>query len=87
MYRFKVFIEFCYSIASVLHFAYLAPRHLSLAQAYEAFPIYEKELLGPAAAEDNGWSLYLPKELLADDPALTLCVESGGERYLCPLGN
>ncbi len=56
-------------------------------QAYEAFPIYEKELLGPAAAEDNGWSLYLPKELLADAPALTLCVESGGERYLCPLGN
>ena len=26
----KVFIEFCYSIASVLYFAYLASRHLSL---------------------------------------------------------
>lgn len=55
-------------------------------QAYEAFPIYEKELLGAAGTEDNGWSLYLPKELLADSPALTLCVESGGGRYLCPLG-
>ena len=27
---FKVLMEFCYSIASVLCFAYLAPRHLSL---------------------------------------------------------
>lgn len=30
VYRFKVFMEFCYSIASVLYSAYLALRHLSL---------------------------------------------------------
>ena len=30
VYHFKVLMEFCYSIASVLCFAYLAPRHLSL---------------------------------------------------------
>ncbi len=64
---------------------YLLVGGLPSPKAYEAFPIYEKELLGPAASEDSGWSAYLPKELLADSPALSLCVESGGERWLCPL--
>ncbi len=54
-------------------------------KAYEAFPIYEKELLGSAQTEDNGWSLYLPKEQLTVAEALSLLVESGGERYLIPL--
>ena len=55
------------------------------ARAYEAFPIYEKELLGQAAVEDNGWSLYLPAEELAGEETLQLVVESAGKRYLIPL--
>lgn len=55
------------------------------ARAWEAFPIYEKELLGEAPAEDNGWSLYLPAEELEGNPALSLVVESAGERYVIPV--
>ena len=59
------------------------------ARAFEAFPIYEKELLGMAegAAKglDNGWSLYLPAELLEGETELGLCIESAGARYLAPL--
>ena len=53
--------------------------------AFEAFPIYEKELLGSAGTEDNGWSLYLTKEDLPAEAELSLLVESGGQRYLIPL--
>ena len=56
-----------------------------LARAFEAFPIYEKELLGEAPVEDNGWSLYLPAEQLEGNPVLHLVVESQGKRYVIPL--
>ena len=55
------------------------------ARAFEAFPIYEKEWLGEAPVEDNGWSLYLPAEQLEGNPALQLVVESEGKRYVIPL--
>ncbi len=54
-------------------------------KAFEAFPIYEKELLGEAEIMDNGWSIYLTKDQFPEETALSLLVESGGQRYLIPL--
>jgi hypothetical protein len=54
-------------------------------KAFEAFPIYEKELLGEAEIMDNGWSIYLTKDQFPEGTALSLLVESGGQRYLIPL--
>ncbi len=49
---------------------------------YEAFPVYERELLGSEESKDNGYSAYLP-----EDPAqltsVSVVVESKGKfRYL-----
>ena len=51
-------------------------------RAFEAFPIYEAELLGPSDVTDNGWSFYLPREVLQEETLLMLMVESGDARYL-----
>lgn len=50
-------------------------------RAYEAFPIFEREKLGADVLGDNGWSLYLPQELMTEGAAVGLCWESAGETY------
>lgn len=52
---------------------------------FEAFPIYEKELLGEAARMDNGWSLYLGNTQITGSEKMSLLVESGDMAYLVPL--
>ncbi len=43
--------------------------------AYQAFPCYEAELLGESTAKSNGFSLYLPKDAVADGAVFTVAVQ------------
>ncbi|MBR6275168.1 MAG: hypothetical protein IKR27_09205 [Lachnospiraceae bacterium] len=50
-------------------------------KSYEAFPIYEKELMGSTDTKDNGFSAYIPSEKTAGKH-ISVVVESGNEAYL-----
>lgn len=51
--------------------------------AYEAFPVCEKELLGLKEADDNGFSAYLEEELA--EGRLSLLIRTGTRNYICPV--
>lgn len=44
---------------------------------YEAFPIYEKELLGTAKTNDNGYSCYLPSDI-PESATIGILVKTAG---------
>ena len=50
-------------------------------KSYEAFPIYEKELMESTKTKDNGFSAYIPTEKVAGK-SISVVAESGGEAYL-----
>ena len=47
---------------------------------YEAFPIYEKELLGAEITKDNGFSAYIPES--EKDRVLGILVYTSGQYYI-----
>ena len=48
--------------------------------SYEAFPVYETELMGGTEQKDNGFSAYIPADAKGKD--IAVLVESDGEYYL-----
>ena len=50
---------------------------------YEAFPAYERELLGTEESGDNGFSAYLP-ESVVPDAVKGILVETNGRFYYAP---
>lgn len=48
---------------------------------YEAFPAYERELLGAETTGDNGYSAYLPEENVTEDKVVGILVETEGRYY------
>ena len=51
------------------------------AASYEAFPVYEMELLGSDKLKDNGFSAYIPAEK-AENAEIYVIVESNGKYYM-----
>ncbi len=49
--------------------------------AYEAFPIYEQELMGKEMLGDNGYSVYLPGDICAPDGSYSVVIHSEGKYY------
>lgn len=60
--------------------AYVLVTHGGGTDAYEAFPIFEQELLGADSLSDNGFSAYIGEKLL-DGAESVMIVVSNGEAY------
>ncbi|MBP5354160.1 MAG: hypothetical protein J6Y67_03350 [Lachnospiraceae bacterium] len=63
--------------------AYIAVNENGHNVFYEAFPAYERELLGTEETGDNGYSAYLPEDV-TDDRLVGLVVETNGHFYFAP---
>lgn len=49
--------------------------------AYEAFPVFEQELLDTKGLDDNGFSVYIRTELITETTSYSILVYSNGEYY------
>lgn len=61
--------------------AYLVCQNGDEVTALEAFPIFERELLGADALGDNGFSLYVPKGAFPSGTECRMVIETGGKYY------
>ncbi len=52
-------------------------------KTYEAFPIFETELLGEKQQGDNGYSIYLKEGMLTVGDNYSIIVESDNNYYIC----
>lgn len=68
--------------------AYLLVKTGEVYTSYEAFPIFEKELLGDAQLQDNGYSLYVPVESYEQAEEFYIVIETtsdaGETMYISP---
>ncbi len=62
--------------------AYILTRHGDSVTAYEAFPIYEQELLHTDTQGDNGFSAYISESEWAEAEAYAVLIASGQNHYV-----
>lgn len=60
--------------------AYIITENEGKKTFYEAFPIYEKELLGAERTDDNGFSAYIPEE--EEGHVIGVLIETAGQFYV-----
>lgn len=63
---------------------YIIAKKSGNAVFYEAFPIYERELLTSERCCDNGFSCYLPEEVATEADSLGILTVSNGKYYYIP---
>ncbi|MBO4697769.1 MAG: hypothetical protein J5643_10935 [Lachnospiraceae bacterium] len=62
---------------------YIIVKNNGITEFYEAFPIFERELLGEERCCDNGFSCYLPEEVKGAE-SIGILTESNGRLFYMP---